>query len=198
METTKKVKLTKYCSYYGCDRLLPEDFSGDTCPHCDHKQYSWDRKEWIKDLPPEAYDVEMKCHKCGSEEELRYREITRYSTFTLGNEYECQSCHDAFLAKMARIEAMNYIVIQPDEDMDFHENKSSVENFFEEYFEDYYVEEENPLEDWVILQVEKIEGNPKKDDFDKRNVIYFEMDWYRVEEVTEPEYEYTGDHSVNW
>lgn len=191
----------KYCSYYGCDRLLPEDFSGDTCPYCKNKEYSWSK--YIKDLPPEAKDVEQKCKKCGSTEELKYREIHRYGNnnqYSLGNEFECRPCDEAFRAELKRQEAMNYIVMRPDEDeIDFHVNKESVEKVFEEFFEDFWNEDgNNPFNDWVILKVEKLERFPKKSDFEKRNVIQYDWEWYVVEEIIEPEYEYTGDHNVSW
>lgn len=192
----------KYCSYYGCGRLLPADFEGDTCPHCKHTQYSWDRKEWIKPLPPEAYEVEMKCKDCESTEELQYSEKRTYGSndqYHYGNNFQCKTCDDKFKAEMKRQEAMNYIVMNPDDDeIDFHIDKDSVEKMFDKFLEDYWSEGENPFDEWVILKVEKIDGFPKKKHFDKRNVIQYEYEWYVVEEIIEPEYEYSGDHSVNW
>lgn len=189
----------KYCSYYSCQGyLIPADFEGDTCPHCNHKQYSWDR-DWIKPLPPKAYEIEMKCRKCESTEDLRYIEERVYSTFSMGNEFECRSCKEAWDAEHARQEAMNYIVINPDDDeIDFYDTKEDVENMFEKFLENYYYEGHNPFEDWVILKVEKLEKLPKKKDFANRNMIHYDCEWYRVEEVIEPEYEYSGDHSVSW
>lgn len=198
----------KYCSYYGCGYLLPADFDERKCPHCGHEQYSWERKEWIKPLPPEAYEVEMKCHEkdCLSKDvevepkDLKYREITDYGTFTTGNEFTCRTCKEAWDKEYARQEAMNYIVINDDnENGEFYKDKAAVEKMFEDFLEDYYSEGEDPFDDWVILKVEKIPNNyVKKEHFDKRNVLQFDDEWYVVEEVIEPEYEYSGDHSVNW
>lgn len=190
----------KFCSYYGCGKLLPADFEGDTCPHCNHKNYSWD-KQYIKDLPANA--PEHKCRKCGSTEDLKYREEWFYGSknqYSSGNEFECQKCDDEFKAEVKRQEAMNFILINPDDDEDtFYQNKEEVEKMFEEYFEDFWPEgDSNPFDDWVLLKVEKIDGVPKKKDFENRNVIQYDYEWYRVEEICDIEYEYSGDHNVSW
>jgi hypothetical protein len=200
-------KKFKYCSYYGCGYLLPNDFDPkEKCPNCGHKTYDWERKEWIKPLPPEAYEVEMKCKEkdCTCEdvkpEDLRYRETNDYGSFKTGNEFECRTCKEAWDVEYARQEAMNYIIINEDNETgEFYEDKAAVESMFEDFLKDYWSEGENPFDDWVILKVEKIPDNHvKKKHFEKRNVLQYDYEWYVVEEVIEPEYEYSGDHSVSW
>lgn len=193
----------KYCSKYRCGRLLPGDFSGDTCPHCGNKDYDWLSSKYIKNLPPEAFEVKMKCKKCESTEELCYSEKITFGSrdqYHCGNEYECKTCKEAWYAEMDRQEAMNYILINPSEDeIEFYDKKGDVEKFFENYFEDYWPEgNSNPFEDWVILKVEKMDDLPKAEDFQNRNTLYYDYEWYKVEEIIKPEYEFNGDHSVSW
>lgn len=191
----------KYCSYYSCDRVLPEGFEGDTCPYCEYKNYSF--SNYIKDLPKEAYEVEMKCKKCESTKDLKYYKIWYYGSrnqYSSGNYYECAECDAKWRAELKRQEEMKFILINDDnENGDLIDNKEAVEKMFEDFLGDYYMEDEsNPFEDWVLLKVEKIEYGPKKEDFEKRNVIQFDDEWYRVEEICDIEYEYSGDHSVSF
>lgn len=187
----------KFCSKFRCGRVLPEGFEGDTCPYCNATSYSWD--SYIKELPPEAFEVEMKCRKCGSTEELCYLEKRDYGSFSLGNEYECKSCRDAWFAEMARQEAMNYILIDNDDDeVLFFDGKDDLEKHFEDIEKNYdYVDIESYVEDVIVLKVEKIEGRIEKEMFDRRSVIMYDYEWYRVEEVMKPEFSSYGEMSIS-
>jgi hypothetical protein len=206
--TTVLPEGAKQCTYYGCGFLLPADFKGDRCPHCGHKEYSWEQGEWIKPLPDEAHDLDVKCRKCDVNDlpigDYLYIKKQPYLTnpsLYHGHEFECRSCKQAWDDEYARQEAMNYIVVQPHEPEEFYETKSEVENMFEEYLSDYVFESssDNPFEGWVILKVEQMEDTaPTAKQFKNRNLILWNDDWYIVEEIIEPECEYDGDFSVNW
>lgn len=193
--------MPKYCTRYRCGRILPEDFSGDTCPYCATKEYDWEIGKVLKELPSEAHEVEKKCKTCGSEKELSYSEKRDYGSFSMGNDYECKTCRDAWYAEVARQEAMNYLLINhSDDETEFYRTKEDVEKFFEDIVRNWeyeYLEKIN--EDFVILKIELIDGLPHKKHFERNNVIQYADEWYHVEEVIIPEYSCGCDSaSIDW
>ena len=191
----------KYCSKIRCGRLIPESHKSNVCPHCgsgsDSKYFS---DTYIKILPPEAYEIEQKCRKCGSTEELCYTEKTDYGSFSIGNYYECKSCRDAWYAEMDRLEAMNYIVINHmNDEIEFYETKDDLEKEFDRMVSDWdYEALEGINENLIVLKVEKIDGLPRVEDFRNRNVIQYDYEWYHVEEIIEPTFEVDGDYRITW
>lgn len=188
----------KFCSRFKCGRVLSEGFESDTCPYCGGIDYSWSTPN-IKELPPESFEVEMKCRKCGSTEELCYSEKRDYGSFSIGNEYECATCRDAWFAEMARQEAMNYILIDNDDDeTHFFDGKDDLEKHFEDIVKNWdYESLEGYVENVVVLKVEKIEGQIDKKLFDRRSVVMYDHEWYLVEEVIEPQFESYGEMSIS-
>lgn|GEM_PF-4629706 len=192
----------KYCSKYRCGRVLPENFEGTECLYCGASdKYAYlDSHRYINSLPLEAFEIEQKCRKCGSTEELCYHEKHDYGSFQTGNYYECRSCRDAFYAEMDREEAMHYIVINNySDEIEFYADKHELEQELDEISSDWdYENLENIDEHLIILKVEKIEGYPELRDFQNRNVFYYNDVFYRVEEVIQPYFESDSSCTINW
>lgn len=189
----------KYCTNYSCGMLIPESHESNECPFCKKTKYDW-QKEYIVDLPQEALDIDMKCKTCESEKELSYIEITHYGTFTIGNEFQCKNCKDKIRAEIEREEAMNFICIDSDQDeIELFNDRSAMEKHIQSYVSDCDFENvESLFEDVIILKVELMDDFPKAADYTKRNIFYYEGDFYTVEEIIQPTSEFDGDININW
>ncbi|MGV7000286.1 hypothetical protein ACWA2C_16495 [Priestia megaterium] len=197
------MKTFKYCSAYRCGRVLPEEHDNAVCPYCGSGYESvYSSHTQIKPLPEVAYTIEMKCSKTGetNPNKLCYSKQHVYGSFTTGNEFESAESRKAFYDEMDRQEAMNYLVIEESEDnITFHENKEDLEKEFDRILKDCdYEYLQSTFEDMVILKVEKVTGSLKSDDFHKRNMLFYNYEWYRVEEVIQPEFEADSDFTVSW
>jgi len=180
----------KYCT--NCRKVYPDSITECEC----QKDRFWKRGE-IKSIPAET---KIECKDCGSTEDLTYREAWYAGDYKFGDECTCGKCRAEFEARIAREEAMKYFVIDYDnDDFDLYDSKSEVEDMLERMAEDIY----SPDDDLsiLILKVEKIDRAIEAKDFlppKNTNIIFFGYEFYRVEEVIEPEVEFDGDCHITW
>lgn len=179
----------KYCTE--CRKVYP-----DTIEECDcQKDRYWKRGE-IKSIPKET---KVECKDCGSTEDLTYREAWYAGKYKFGDECTCRECRSKLAAEVARQEAMNYVVINNDDsEVEFYDGKTDVEDMLEDVAEEMYDPEASL--NMIILKVEKVEGEITPENFlsHNTNIIVFDYEIYRVEEVIEPEVQYDGDVTINW
>lgn len=180
----------KYCTE--CRKVYP-----DTTVECECQKDRYWKRGKIKSIPEET---KIECKNCGSTDDLTYRETWYAGRFKFGDECTCGKCRAELSAHIAREEAMNYVVINNDSgETEFYDGKSDVEEMFEEMAKEIY----EPVEtlDILILKVEKIDGEIRAEHFSSpknTNIVVWNYELYRVEEVMEPEVEFDGDVTINW
>lgn len=190
-----------YCTK--CNIVFPGE---DLICECDKEKYSWKKGE-VKQVLETAV---LECKSCKSIENLLYREEWKSGSYTFGNECICQQCEKKLKDRILREEAMNYIVIDNnDNEVSFFKEKREVES----YFEDFEIYDSNDSLDILILKVEKIERKLTRKDFiphtvysegvsevqeKNTHIVIYNDTIYSVQEVIEPEIEYDGEYNINW
>lgn len=199
-------KKFKFCSAYRCGRLLPFDYDKNKCPHCGDgfdSEFSYLNHTSIKELPPQAYEIEMKCPKTGETEpeKLVYdKPWTGSFGDQYGNKFESIETRNAFYAEMDREEAMNYFLIDNSEgDVTFYKTKDDIEEELERMVREMdWGHLEGMNDNYVVLQVEPIKGDLTKKTFQDRNVFLYETEFYLVYNASEVTFEYDTDVTVGF
>lgn len=177
----------KYCKL--CRKVY--DDSKEKCDDA-FSDYSMHKLETIDT------DTEAKCYKCGSTENLEYFPKWKSSYGTeFDDRYKCQECIDKDKKESARQEAMSYVIYDKDcGEFNYVSSRSEAIKWFEEAAID---DRELDSDQFLIFKVEKIEDIDKEhiDTNIITNLLVYDEEFYKIEEIFKPTIEYNGEVYVD-
>lgn len=178
----------KYCTC--CKSVKSDDVTS-----CDCALFKYDGS--LEELPIQAV-----CRNCGSTESLFYETPWSSGKYNYGNECECAPCRKEVEDRIARDEAMKYLILDEYQgETVFCEDRDDVEEHLKHYTEEPW-EYEGAIKDVLILKLEQVTGSVKAKQFkppSNTHLVFWDCEAYRVEEVISPEFENSGcDYTLIW
>lgn len=160
----------------------------------------------LENIPDNA--PEPKCHKCGSTESLHYYKgwnsiITEKE---YGNEFKCGKCEEELNRYIALQEAINYLVINNEEETTtLYDDKHDLESFLEQEVKANSGDGEPQLDYLIILKLEPLSFDYKKklkvEDFKNpknRHIVIVDGEPFFVEDAFTPDVSFDGGFSVGY